>query len=72
MSLEGLLGLVELDHANEFSLAHWLEREHDLVARPPPVPLRELEIYMAWHPRFEREPGLLWMRGLLRELANAL
>ena len=46
-------------------LAIRLAKDHGLAVLPPPVKLPEFDMCMAWHPRFEREPGLIWLRGLL-------
>lgn len=53
-------------------LGNWFAREHGLAALSPPVRLPEFEVCMAWHPRFEREPGLSWLRSLVAKLAVEL
>ncbi len=53
-------------------LAVRLAKDHGLSVLPPPVKLPEFDMCMAWHPRFEREPGLLWLRGLLSTVADEL
>jgi DNA-binding transcriptional LysR family regulator len=53
-------------------LANWFASEHGLLVFSPPVALPEFEVSIAWHPRFEREPGLLWLRRLLSTVADRL
>jgi DNA-binding transcriptional LysR family regulator len=53
-------------------LADQLARDHGLSLLPPPVKLPRFEVCMAWHPRFEREPGLLWLGDLLSTVAGKL
>jgi DNA-binding transcriptional LysR family regulator len=48
--------------------ARWLETQHPVVSLEPPVSLGELTLYMAWHPRFDGEPGLTWLREQVEEL----
>jgi len=35
-----------------------------------PVPIRPFDISMAWAPRYSQEPGLIWMRELLKDAAS--
>jgi DNA-binding transcriptional LysR family regulator len=42
-----------------------------LVLLPAPLELPDIEIGMAWHPAFEREPSSLWLRDLVRETSRA-
>jgi len=40
-----------------------------LVLRDPPLRLDGFTIAMRWHARLDRDPGLAWLRGVLREIA---
>jgi DNA-binding transcriptional LysR family regulator len=59
-----LIATVPTHLAKRFAL------EHNLSVLPPPLKLPEFEMCMAWHPRFEREPGLVWLRDLLSKVAR--
>ncbi len=39
-----------------------------LVARPTPVPVPGPTISMFWHKRVDRDPGNMWLRGVLKSL----
>ena len=48
------------------------EAEHGLTLLSAPVTLPEIEICMAWHPSFAREPALVWLRELVEEVARTI
>ena len=50
-------------------LAHALAASYPLAVRPPPLPLPGFTIAMRWHLRLDRDPGLAWLRAMLREVA---
>ena len=37
-----------------------------------PIELPVLEEVLLWHPRFDRDPGHAWFRGIVRHAAAAL
>jgi DNA-binding transcriptional LysR family regulator len=37
-----------------------------LTVREPPLALPGFAVSIRWHVRFDRDPGLSWLRGLLR------
>lgn len=41
----------------------------DVAALPCPVPLAAARVAMAWHPRFDADPGHGWLRARVAELA---
>jgi DNA-binding transcriptional LysR family regulator len=50
-------------------LAHALAARYALTVRPPPLAIPSFAIAMRWHLRLDRDPGLAWLRSLLREVA---
>ena len=50
-------------------LAHALAPRYALAVRPPPLAVPSFSIAMRWHLRLDRDPGLAWLRALLREVA---
>jgi DNA-binding transcriptional LysR family regulator len=52
-------------------LARVFAREHGLHVIEPPVELPEIAICMAWHPAFERDPALLWLREVVEQVARS-
>ena len=40
-----------------------------LVLREPPLRIDGFTVSMRWHARVDRDPGLAWLRGALREIA---
>nr|HEX4318732.1 LysR family transcriptional regulator [Kofleriaceae bacterium] len=40
-----------------------------LTVREPPLDLPGFQLSVRWHLRFDRDPGLAWLRGLLAEVA---
>jgi len=64
-----------LDGANRIatlprSVAERLTLDHDLVVRPPPIPIASFEIAMAWHPTHDADPAQRWLRDVLRDVAS--
>lgn len=53
-------------------LARHFAEEHGVVALEPPIELPLVEICMAWDPRFEREPGIEWLREFVKRLSTTL
>jgi LysR family transcriptional regulator, nod-box dependent transcriptional activator len=43
-----------------------------VVVKPVPLPITEFEQTLQWHKYRSRDPGLIWLRGLLEEAANKL
>ena len=39
-----------------------------LLSRPLPIPVPGPKLSLFWHKRSDREPGNIWLRGLLKEL----
>ena len=42
-----------------------------LVIREAPLPVNGFTVSMRWHVRVDGDPGLAWLRGVLREIATA-
>lgn len=40
----------------------------ELVVRPLPLDVPPLEYFALWHPRFDRDPRHVWIRGLVRDI----
>ena len=40
-----------------------------LQIKPPPVPINAMEQVVQWHRHRSQDPGLVWLRGLLRQAA---
>jgi DNA-binding transcriptional LysR family regulator len=51
------------------SIARVFVEQLPLVAREMPVRLDGFTITMRWHTRMDRDPGLAWLRGVMREIA---
>jgi LysR family nod box-dependent transcriptional activator len=56
---------------------HWrlADKLHGLLPieiRPVPLPMKNLHQAVQWHKYRTRDPGLVWLRGLLREAADAM
>ena len=49
-----------------------MSAHHPLALFEPPVSLAPLRYDLFWHPRFDRDPGHVWLRGLLHEVAQTL
>lgn len=52
-------------------LARLLAGRYPLAVRPPPLELPSFAVVLRWHLRLDRDPGLAWLRQLLREAAPA-
>ena len=46
-------------------LGELFSARHGLRLLEPPLPLPSIDVHAGWHPRFEGEPGLRWLRGQL-------
>ena len=44
----------------------------ELIAKALPLPMAPAPISIAWHTRHQRDPGLAWLRDVLRELLSNL
>lgn len=42
----------------------------ELLVRPTPMPVPPPIMYMAWHKRGERDPGLLWLRKVIQSITD--
>lgn len=47
-------------------LAHALAEHYPISVRPPPLAIPRFTLEMRWHLRLDRDPGLAWLRGMLR------
>jgi DNA-binding transcriptional LysR family regulator len=54
------------------ALAGLAPRDHALVALRPPLALPRNSVSLVWHARFSKDPGHIWLRGLLAELTRAV
>lgn len=45
---------------------------HPVTVLPPPLPLPDLEVCMAWHPTFATDPAILWLREVVATVCRAL
>lgn len=50
------------------NLAISFEQAWNVVTYAPPLKLPEYEVSQYWHARFHQEPGLVWLRALVKEL----
>lgn len=50
-------------------LAHAFAESYALAVRPPPLAIPSFTIAMRWHLRLDRDPGLAWLRAMLRQVA---
>lgn len=41
---------------------------NDIIFRDLPIELDPINLYLLWHTRHDRDPGLIWMRKLLEEI----
>ncbi|MDQ8031811.1 LysR family transcriptional regulator [Bordetella genomosp. 1] len=48
-----------------FRAAQWFNAAQGFEVRPLPFALPPLTVTVHWHPRFERDPGTAWLRGLI-------
>jgi DNA-binding transcriptional LysR family regulator len=44
----------------------------DLVAYEPPFTQRKFPLAMLWHQRLSKDPGLVWLRNILAEVAATI
>jgi DNA-binding transcriptional LysR family regulator len=52
------------------SIARAFADQLPLVIREPPLRLEGFTVKMRWHARLDRDPGLAWLRGVLRALTR--
>ena len=50
------------------SLATTFEQAWGVKMYEPPIKLPPYKVCQSWHERFAQEPGLVWLRGLIRQL----
>jgi len=53
-------------------LARQFDRNYDLAIHPLPDLLPPMSVYMVWHSSFENDPGHAWLRGIVRDVCEAL
>lgn len=53
-------------------LAERLAHSFPIVLRPVPLPMQPMQQAVQWHKYRTQDPGLLWLRGLLRRAADRL
>ncbi|HEY9618857.1 MAG TPA: LysR family transcriptional regulator [Crinalium sp.] len=53
-------------------LVEMFQQLTDLIAYEPPFPQRKFPLGMLWHQRLSKDPGHLWLRNTLREVAAAI
>lgn len=58
--------LIATSHAR---LAHLFQGMLPIELRPVPMPMKMLQQSMQWHKYRSRDPGLIWLRNLLKEAA---
>jgi DNA-binding transcriptional LysR family regulator len=51
------------------NLARAFAEQLPLVVREPPWPVPGFTVVMRWHVRLDRDPGLAWLRTMLRDVA---
>ena len=51
-------------------LARARAREEGLFVFEAETDRRDIEVMMLWHERFEKDPGLAWLRGLLADVSS--
>jgi DNA-binding transcriptional LysR family regulator len=55
-----------------YRAALWFNRDNAFEIRPLPIALPPLCVTVHWHPRFESDPGTMWLRNLVETtLADA-
>lgn len=68
----GLLAGSDLVATVPERLGRRLAADHGLAVAPAPLPLAPIDIWMAWHPAFDGDPGLTWLRGVVEDVARAV
>jgi DNA-binding transcriptional LysR family regulator len=53
-------------------LVEMFQQMTPLVAYEPPFPQRKFPLGMLWHQRLSQEPGHLWLRNTLAEVAQTI
>lgn len=53
-------------------LVEIFQQTMNLFAYEPPFPQRQFPLSMLWHQRLNKEPGLLWLRKILMEVAQEI
>lgn len=54
------------------SLRHLIAADSPVVDVPAPLPLPGHALTLLWHERFSSEPGLVWLRGVLEQVARTV
>lgn len=52
-------------------LARLFRDQHGLALLHAPIPLPPIDVHLAWHPRFDGEPGSAWLRSQLEAVDRA-
>lgn len=53
-------------------LARQFTERWPLAVRPPPLPIEPMQQSVQWHKYRTQDPGLLWLRGLLRQAVSRM
>lgn len=53
-----------------YQLARYFAARAPIAILEPPVALAKYSEYVAWHARYDADPGLVWLRGVLAEAAR--
>lgn len=69
MVAPGIVATSDLIWTAPTSLARAVSAAFPLAIRTPPLDIPGFTNVMRWHLRLDRDPGLAWLRGLLREVA---
>jgi DNA-binding transcriptional LysR family regulator len=64
-----IVAATDLVWAAPESIARVFVEQLPLVARDMPVRLDGFTVTMRWHTRMDSDPGLTWLRGVMREIA---
>lgn len=54
-----------------YQLARYFAERVPIAVLEPPLPLPRYAEHVAWHERYDQDPALQWLRGLLRDAARA-
>jgi len=53
-----------------YQLARYFAARAPIAILEPPVTLAKYSEYVAWHARYDADPGLVWLRGVLADAAR--
>jgi len=71
-ALPGLVAGTDRVATIQFRLASMLASAYPIRLVDLPIALPLLEEVLLWHPRFDRDPGHAWFRGVIKAAAAAL